>query len=220
MIGLLFAQRNVAFFLISSMVLGLGLLELEHLIYPRLPIVLGMLAFFTNLLVMEFQVRYLALFLLFLVIDGFKWFWMGSLHKNIQLMLEFLSGPFLVLHFSYYTLIIFLMMLSVILLSKLLIVLSILSAIRHLISGNNQKWLLNLNLIYKTLRTGAVIGLLISMQEKLYQFCLAGLIVGVIEVRMDGLEKSSLKMLSSLLNWIGPLTLSLLLKLPPRKLDP
>ena len=139
MIGLLFAQRNVAFFLISSMVLGLGLLELEHLIYPRLPIVLGMLAFFTNLLVMEFQVRYLALFLLFLVIDGFKWFWMGSLHKNIQLMLEFLSGPFLVLHFSYYTLITFLMMLSVILLSKLLIVLSILSAIRHLISGNNQK---------------------------------------------------------------------------------
>ena len=65
------------------MVLGLGLLELEHLIYPRLPIVLGMLAFFTNVIVMEFQVRYLALFLLFLVIDGFKWFWMGSLHKNI-----------------------------------------------------------------------------------------------------------------------------------------
>ena len=31
--------------------------------------------------------------------DGFKWFWMGSLHKNIQLMLEFLKDPFLVLHF-------------------------------------------------------------------------------------------------------------------------
>ena len=27
--------------------------------------------------------------------DGFKWLWMGSLHKNIQLMLEFLKGPFL-----------------------------------------------------------------------------------------------------------------------------
>ena len=26
---------------------------------------------------------------------------MGSLHKNIQLMLEFLNAPFLVLHFSY-----------------------------------------------------------------------------------------------------------------------
>ena len=30
---------------------------------------------------------------------------MGSLHKNIQLMREFLKGLFLVLHFSYYTLI-------------------------------------------------------------------------------------------------------------------
>ena len=38
---------------------------------------------------------------------------MESLHKNIQLMLEFLKGPFLVLHFSYYTLMTFLMMLSV-----------------------------------------------------------------------------------------------------------
>ena len=40
---------------------GLGLLELWHL--SR----------------MEFQVRYLTLFLLFSVIDGFKWFWMESL---------------------------------------------------------------------------------------------------------------------------------------------
>ena len=51
---------------------------------------------------MEFQVRYLVLFLLFSVIDGFKWFWRGSLHKNIQLMLEFVKAPFLVLHISYY----------------------------------------------------------------------------------------------------------------------
>ena len=43
----------------------------------------GMLVFFANLSLMEFQVRYLALFLLFLVKDDFKWFWMGSLHKNI-----------------------------------------------------------------------------------------------------------------------------------------
>ena len=35
-----------------------------------------MLVFFTNLSLMEFQVRYLALFLLFSVIDGFVWFWM------------------------------------------------------------------------------------------------------------------------------------------------
>ena len=56
-----------------------------------------------------------------------------SLHRNIQLILEFLKGPFFVLHFSYYTLMTFLAMLSVILLSMLMILLSILSVIRHLI---------------------------------------------------------------------------------------
>ena len=54
-----------------------------------------------GLLLMEFQVKYLALFLLFSVIDNFGWFWMESLHKNIQLMLELPKAPFLVLHFSY-----------------------------------------------------------------------------------------------------------------------
>ena len=102
----------------------------------------------------EFQVRYLVLFLLFSVIDGFKWFWMESLLKNIQLMLEFLKTPFLVLHFSNYTLINFLMMLSVILLSMLMILLSILFVIRHLSSGNNLNWLLNLNLICETKHCG------------------------------------------------------------------
>ena len=79
----------------------LGLLELWPLIYPRLLTGFGMLVFFTKLSLMEFQVRYLALFLLFSVIDDFEWFWMGSLYKNIQLMLEFLKAPFLVQHFSY-----------------------------------------------------------------------------------------------------------------------
>ena len=90
-----------------------------------------------NLSLMEFQVRYMVLFLLFSVIDCFKWFWVGSLPKNIQLMLQFLKIQFLVLHFSYYTLMIFLTMLSVILLSMLMMLLSILSVIRHLICGNN-----------------------------------------------------------------------------------
>ena len=83
------------------------------------------------------SVRYLALFLLFLVIGGFGLFWMGNLHKNIQLMLVFLKGLFLVLHFSYYTLMTFLMMLSVILLSMLMVLLSTLNVIRHLICGNS-----------------------------------------------------------------------------------
>ena len=55
---------------------------------------------YEGLVLMEFQVRYLDLFLLFSVKNGFGWFWKGSLHKNIQLMLEFLKGPFLVLPFS------------------------------------------------------------------------------------------------------------------------
>ena len=33
----------------------------------------------------------------FSVIDGFKWFWMGSLQKNIQLIMEFLKAPTLFL---------------------------------------------------------------------------------------------------------------------------
>ena len=41
-----------------------------------------MLVSFTNLGLAEFQVRYLALILLFSVIAGFEWFWMGSLHKK------------------------------------------------------------------------------------------------------------------------------------------
>ena len=133
---------------------GLGLLELWHLIYPRLLTGFDMLIFFTNLSLVEFQGRYLALFLLFSLIHDFEWFWMESLHKNIQLMQEFLKAPHLVLHFSYYTLIIFLTMLSVILLAMLMILLSILSVIGHLICGINLNWLLNLNLIYETVDWG------------------------------------------------------------------
>ena len=69
-----------------------------------------MLVFFTNSSLMEFQVRYLLLFPHFWVIDNFKLFWMGILHKNIQLMLDFLKALFLAMH--YYTLLTFLMILS------------------------------------------------------------------------------------------------------------
>ena len=57
---------------------GLGLLELWHLIYPRLLTGSDMLVFFTNLSLMEFQVRCLALFLIFSLTDDFGWFWMKS----------------------------------------------------------------------------------------------------------------------------------------------
>ena len=150
-----FQARYLALFLLFSVIGGFGwfwmgnlhkniqlMLEFLNcpflvLIYPRFSIEFGMLVFFTNLGLMEFQARYLALLLLFSVIGGFGWFWMGNLHKNIQLMLEFLKCPFVVLHFSYYTLMTFLMMLAVILLSMLMILLSNLNVIRHLICGNN-----------------------------------------------------------------------------------
>ena len=131
-----------------------------------------MLVFFTNLSVIKTQVRYLVLFLLFSVTDGFGWFWMENLDKYIQLMLEFLKAPFLVLQFSYYTLMTFLMILSVTLLCILKITLSILSVIRHLIYGNNQNWLL----IFKALWIEAGSGLLISILEKVNWFRLTSLI--------------------------------------------
>ena len=174
--GLLITWGNVVFFLISSMVLGLpdqvqifllwyliellglltglGLLELWHLIYPRLLTGFGMLVYFTNLGLGEFPVRCFALFLLFSVVDGFEWFWMESLHRSFLLVLEFLKGPFLVVHFSCCILMTFLMVLYLVLVSMLMILLSILGVIRHLICGSSLSWLLNLNLLYRALWTG------------------------------------------------------------------
>ena len=104
----------------------------------------------------------------------------GKSSQEYQLMWEFFKAPFSGLHFSYYTLMTFLMMVSPILLSMLMILLSILSVIRHLICGNNLNWLLNLNLIYETLWTRVRSGLLISMLGKLSWFCLTGLITMVL----------------------------------------
>ena len=78
----------------------------------------------------------------------------GNSSQEYPVNWEFLKTPFFVLHFSCYTLMTFLIMLSVILLSMLMILLSILSVVRHLIPGNDLNWLLNLNLIYETQWTG------------------------------------------------------------------
>ena len=134
--GLLITWGNLAFFLIPNMVLGLlnqlqifslwylikllglltclGLLKLWPLIYPRLLTGFSMLVYFENLSLGEFQVRYLTLFLLFSVVDGFEWFWMESLHRSIRLLLKFVKNPFLVLHFFCCILMTFLMVLSVV----------------------------------------------------------------------------------------------------------
>ena len=85
----------------------LGLCKLWHLLHIRLFTEFGMLVCVTNSNLMQFQFWYLAGFCLFSVVDCFGWFWMGSLCNRIKLMLEFLKASFLVLHFSYYTLVTF-----------------------------------------------------------------------------------------------------------------
>ena len=90
-------------------IIGLWLLSLLHVIYPRISLV-----FLTNSSLME------------------------RFCKNIQLILDLLKDPFLGLIFSDYILMTFLMMLSLILLlSMLMILLSTLSVIRRKIFGNN-----------------------------------------------------------------------------------
>ena len=63
---------------------------------------------------------------------------------------------------------------------ELMILLSILSVIRHLICSNNLNWLLNLNLFYETLWTGVRSGLLTSMLGKLSWFRLTGVVTMVL----------------------------------------
>ena len=103
------------------------------------------------------------------------------------------------------------------------VLLSILSVMRHLICGNNLNWLLNLNLIYETLWTGIRSCLLILMLGKLSWFCLTCIITMVLLLmwKWMGLLNHLLRCWGwpYLLNWIGVLTLSQLLKLPPRKLE-
>ena len=67
-----------------------SLKNLWHLIYKRLLTEFGMLLLFTNLSLKEFQVWYLALFLLS-VIDSFEWFWMESASEEYLVIYNFSS---------------------------------------------------------------------------------------------------------------------------------
>ena len=128
---------------------------------------------------------------------------MGSLHKNSQLMLDFAKAPFLhpfrAPNFSYYTLMTFLMMLSVILLSMLMILLYFKC---DQVSDLWQQLELTSEL-ESDLWTGTGSGLLISMLEKFNWFRLTVLITNTGGSALE--EKSYIKMLgltfSSKLDW-------------------
>ena len=140
----------------------------------------------------------MALFGHFVVIDCFGWYWVESLQKDTQLMLEFLKTLFLVLHFSYYISMTFLMM-SPLILQSILILLSI----KHCDLGQEvacciQSWKNWTSWFW-------------PVQQHWCYWCENGWFCSW--------GKSFWGWLS-LLNWIRALTLSLLLKLPPRKLEP
>ena len=116
-------------------------------------------------------------------------------------------------------------MLSVMLLSTLMIEPSSLNVIRHLICGNNYNWLLNLNLIYETLWTRGR-KWLVNLNAGKTQLVLSSLIALVLLMwKWMGLflRKNNLSRCwgwLSLPNWAGALTVCLMLKPPPRKLEP
>ena len=116
----------------------------------------GMLVFLTNLSLVELQARNLTLFLIF---HSNSWLKVVLDEKFLQ---EYpvkttlpSKAPSLFLHFSCCTLMTFLMMLSVMLLSMMMILHSTVNMIRHLTCGNIYSCSLIFNLTYGKLWTRA-----------------------------------------------------------------
>ena len=137
---------------------------------------------------------------------------MTSLHKNIQLMLEFLKGPFLVLHICYYTLMTSLMTVSVILLCADDTTLyskrnqaSDLWQQLQLASEGESDLRETVDCGKKYFRLTSIIRLVLLMGKRISLFMK---------------KHHLLRCWVSLPNWIGALTLSLLLKLLLKKLEP
>ena len=165
-----------------------------------------------------FQVGDLVLFCLISVIDVFEQLLMGTLYKNIQCMLVFLQALVLVLDFPYYISMTFLT----------LSIAAIYADGTTLYSKCNLRpylWRqleLASELESDLLWTGAGKGLFISILEKINLFHLTSN-ADAIDVKMDGsvLKNHLLRYwyCLSLLNWIRTLILSLLLKLPLKKIE-
>ena len=139
MIRLLIILRNMAFLFPLAFQVFLIKCRFSDSSYLLIGVGLGILVSISqSQVIWDFVCQVFSLFPLLLVIDTFKWFWMESLRKVIQAMLDFLHHPSLILHFSYHTLITFLII-YVIFLSMLMTPLSTLSEIKmmHLICGKN-----------------------------------------------------------------------------------
>ena len=179
------------------------------------------MVFFTNLGLMGFQVRYLALFLLFPEIGDFGWSWMGGLHNDIHVGVSqgSILGPTLFLLYindlpdgaicnvaiyaddtTLYS--------KFDQASDLWRQLELASKLESDLRGTvdwGRKWVVDFNAGKTQLVSFVTLVLLkwewmgLSLRKKHF-------------LRYCGWL--------SLLNWIGALTLSLLLKLPPRKLEP
>ena len=142
--------------------IDLELVKLQHLIE------FGMLVFFTYVSLIEFWINYLASPSLFSGIESFKWFWIGSRHKNGAPRHSILDSTLFLIYINDLP---DDSICNIVTVSMLMILLYTLNEIRHLICGNNSSWLLNFNLTYKTLWTWAGSGFLISMLKKLNLFC-------------------------------------------------
>ena len=156
----------------------------EHLIYPVLLVKFGMQVFLTNSSLRILGRFFFALYHPFSLEDSLGWFSMGSHCRNILLIAGVMQGLTLgPTHF----LMNFLMTLSVMLLSMLMILLCTPSGTGLQLCGNSKSLPLNLNLTYKTLQNGAGSGLLISMLETLNLFLFACLnSCCAIDIEIDG----------------------------------
>ena len=104
--------------------IDLMLVKLQHLIYRRLLTEFGMPVFFTNLSIIDLDELFgISLFSEIQARSGSEW--------EIVTRKKFLNIPFLILHFSCYTLLTFLMTVTVIMLSMLTILHYTLNENRH-----------------------------------------------------------------------------------------